>query len=329
MPYAFGKLHADGQAADYYSSAIESFDTEMRHIDASIEQIRGGRLLDRLLDADAQKKVSWDWQLQNLPNEPESRYLYVLLASNEFQEGLKNYRELNYMSRNLQDWRESVSAFDEILETRDKAYAQRLPKTDAVMAATDIDALTAKRVEFESRLDEIEQSHDVAALGTPEEQATWSRLQKLDEYIAAHPGDEVSEEMREKFRLMKGVMYWRLSESFKARLWNERRAVRELAGSLQVTQQRALAVRQARQNIPADTGGYAQRVASVRDRMDALQQRLAAVAARQNRYLQALAIEELGAQKQRIATYQVQARYALASIYDRAVDQQNRPKAAP
>jgi hypothetical protein len=329
VPYAFGKLHADGQAADYYSSAIESFDTEMRHIDASIEQIRGGRLLDRLLDADAQKKVSWDWQLQNLPNEPESRYLYVLLASNEFQEGLKNYRELNYMSRNLQDWRESVSAFDEILETRDKAYAQRLPKTDAVMAATDIDALTAKRVEFESRLDEIEQSHDVAALGTPEEQATWSRLQKLDEYIAAHPGDEVSEEMREKFRLMKGVMYWRLSESFKARLWNERRAVRELAGSLQVTQQRALAVRQARQNIPADTGGYAQRVASVRDRMDALQQRLAAVAARQNRYLQALAIEELGAQKQRIATYQVQARYALASIYDRAVDQQNRPKAAP
>ena len=53
------------------------------------------------------------------------------------------------------------------------------------------------------------------------------------------------------------------------------------------------------------------------------------MAARQNRYLQALAIEELGAQKQRIATYQVQARYALASIYDRAVDQQNRPKAAP
>ncbi|MFI4891212.1 MAG: hypothetical protein ACHQIL_11840 [Steroidobacterales bacterium] len=329
VPYAFGKLHADGQAAEYYSSAIESFDAEMQHIDASIEQIRGGRLLDRLLDADAQNKVSWDWQLQNLPNEPESRYLYVLLASNEFQEGLKNYRELNYLSRNLRDWRESVSAFDEILETKDKAYAERLPKTDAVMAATDLDALTAKRVEFESRLDEIEQGHDVAALGTPEEQATWARLQRIDDYLAAHPGDPLSEEMREKFRLMKGVMYWRLSESFKARLWNERRAVRELAGSLQATQQRALAVRQARHSIPTDTGANAQRVAAIRNRMDQLQLRLAAVAVRQNRYLQALAIEELGAQKQRIATYQVQARYALASIYDRAVDQQNKPKVAP
>jgi hypothetical protein len=62
--------------------------------------------------------------------------------------------------------------------------------------------------------------------------------------------------------------------------------------------------------------------------MDQLQERLAAVAGRQNRYLQALAIDELNAQKQRIATYQVQARYALASIYDRAVDQQSKQKGA-
>jgi hypothetical protein len=329
VPYAFGKLKADGQAADYYNSAIESFDAEMQRIDASIAEIRAGRLLDRLLDADAQKKVSWDWQLQNLPNAPESRYLYVLLASNEFQEGLKNYRELNYMSRNLQGWRDSLVAFDEILETKDKAYAERLPKTDAVMAATDLAALTRKRVEFESRLDEIEQTHDVAALGTPEEQATWAHLQRIEDYLAAHPDDAATQEMREKFRLMKGVMVWRLSESFKARLWNERKAVRELAGSLQVTQARALAVRQARQSIPLGTGGNAQRVASVRERMDQLQAQLAAVAGRQNRYLQALAIDELDAQKQRIATYQVQARYALASIYDRAVDQQNKPKGAP
>jgi hypothetical protein len=66
----------------------------------------------------------------------------------------------------------------------------------------------------------------VAALGTPEEQATWARLKAIEEYLAAHPDDPDLEEMRGKHRLMKGVMYWKLSESFKARLWNERRAVR-------------------------------------------------------------------------------------------------------
>ena len=83
--------------------------------------------------------------------------------------------------------------------------------------------------------------------------------------------------MREKHRLMKGVMYWRLSASFKARLWNERRSVKELEAELKETQKRAVLVRQARAGMPTNTGAYAGRVAAVRARMDQLQQRLADV----------------------------------------------------
>ena len=74
------------------------------------------------------------------------------------------------MSRNLDDWRDDVSAYDDMLDTRQEAYNERVPKADAVMAATDLDGLTQKRVDFESRINEIEKSNDVAALGTPEEQ---------------------------------------------------------------------------------------------------------------------------------------------------------------
>ncbi len=77
---------------------------------------------------------------------------------------------------------------------------------------------------------------------------------------------------------------------------------------------------------PASDGGFAGRVSAVRARIDQLQQRLADTAARQNEYLQSLAIRELEAQKVRIETYQVQARYELAAIYDRA---SNAPKAKP
>jgi hypothetical protein len=311
VPYAFSELHADGQAAEYYNSAIESFDDELKQIDVSITEIQAGDLLDRLLGDDKKNSVTWYWQL---------------LASNDFQEGLKNYRELNYMTHNLEAWRDSLTAFDDIIDTKQKAYAVRLPKADAVMATADLDGLARKRVDFESRIDEIEKSNDVAALGTPDEQATWARLQRIGEYLAAHSGDPDLEEMREKHRLMKGVMYWRLSESFKARLWNERRSVRELGASLKETQRRSLLVAQARQSIPVGNGEYAGRVADVRARMDRLQARLAAISAKQSAYLQALAIEELEAQKQRIETYQVQARYALATIYDRAA---NGKKATP
>ncbi len=330
VPYAFSQLHADGQAADYYSAAIKSFDVELGNIDASIAQIRAGKLLDRLLAQDKQKPVTWYWQLQNLPNAPESRYLYVLLASNDFQEGLKDYRELQYMSRNLHAWRGSIAAFDDMLATKKEAYAERVPKADAVLAATDLDALMQKRLDFESRLNEIEQSHDVVALATAQEQKTWARLRNIGDYLAAHPHDPALGEMREKYRLMKGVVYWRLAESFPARLWNERRAVRELGVALQETQRRVVLVRQARSNVPQDNGADAARVAAIARRMDQLHGRLAAIEAREDRYLQKLAIDALLQQKRRIETYQIQARYALASIYDRAVNgSRKKPQGSP
>ena len=331
VPYAYLQLSATGQAADYYNSAISSFDAEMKRIDDSIEEIRSGKLLDRLLTDDKKDTLTWLWQLQKLPDAPESRYLYQLLASNEFQEGLRNYRELNYMRRNLAEWRDSVSAYDDMLDTRQEKYKQRVPKADAVLAATDLDGLNQKRVDFESRINEIEKSNDVAALGTPEEQQTWARLKRIEDFLAAHPDDPDLAEMRAKHRLLKGVMYWRLSQSFRARLWNERRAVKELEASIKDTQKQALLVSQARQTVPANDGGFAERVAAVRGRIDELQQRLAETSQKQNRYLQQLAIRELEGQKVRIETYQVQARYELAAIYDRASNPPGAaaPKAQP
>ncbi len=321
VPYAYNQLGASGQAAEYYSSAIDSFDAELKHIDDSIEQIRSGNLLDRLLNDDKKDTLTWYWQLKTLPDAPESRYLYQLLASNEFQEGLKNYRELKFMSRNLDGWREDVSAYDDMLDTRQQAYDQEVPKADAVMAATDLDALTRKRVDFESRINAIEKSNDVAALGTPEEQRTWARLKRIEDFLTMHPDDPDLQEMREKLRMMKGVMYWRLSESFKARLWNERRSVKELEASLLETQKRAVQVKQARSGMPTNTGAFATRVQTMRTRMDDLQERLSALAEKQNRYLQDLAVEELGRQKERIETYQVQARFELAAIYDKTANE--------
>jgi hypothetical protein len=327
VPYAYNQLGAGGQAAEAYNSAIESFDAESKRIDDSIEQIRGGKLLDRLLTDDKKDTLTWYWQLKTLPDAPESRYLYQLLASNEFQEGLKNYRELNFMSRNLDDWRADLSAFNDMLDTRQEAYDERAPKADAVMAATDLGALTQKRVDFESRINQIEKSDDVAALGTPEEQQNWARLNRIEDYLALHPDDPDLAEMRDRLHLLKGVMYWRLSQSFKARLWNERRSVKELEASLVETQKGAVLVRQARQSMPNNTGAFAARVTAVRERMDQLQQRLAVLSERQNRFLQALAIRELQAQKQRIEAYQIQARYELAAIYDKAAAE--KPKAHP
>ena len=119
---------------------------------------------------------------------------------------------------------------------------------------------------------------------------------------------------------MKGVLYFRLNDSFKARMWQQRRTMKDLDLSLKEAQNRWIRVQRARQSVPTNNGEFAARVAALKARIDALQGRLAAVEQKQGDYLAQVAVAELEQQKNRLATYQVQARFALASMYDRAAN---------
>jgi tetratricopeptide (TPR) repeat protein len=125
VPYAFAQLGADKQAADHYVDAIEAFNGEISRLTSSIDAIERGELITELLGehADTATDASgWYWRLERVPDTVESRYLYELLASNRFQEGLKSYRDLLYLNRNLDRWVESLGAFDDNLDTRQRAY---------------------------------------------------------------------------------------------------------------------------------------------------------------------------------------------------------------
>jgi hypothetical protein len=320
VPYAFSKLNAAAQAAEYYTTAIDSYASESHRVDESIAAIRSGRLLDTIIANDREGRYGWFWQLENLPDAPESRYLYHLLAGHEFQEGLKNYRNLGFMQRNLEEWSRSLAAFGDMLDTRRLAYDQRLPKVEEVLARDEPEALARKRVELESRLAAAERSGDIVALGTPREQEMWATIRATEDALAAQPDDPSLDEMRDKVRLLKGVLQWQLNDAYKARVWGTRKSLKELDIALKDTEKHWLRVEQARDHMPNDTEAFAARVAALRPRIDALGVRLAAASMAQGEYLANLAVTELESQKERLASYQLQARYALATIYDRAAN---------
>jgi hypothetical protein len=173
IPYAFAKLNANAQAAENYELAIRSFDSETTNIDASLGEIDDGTMLDKLLQRDANDQVGWFWQLKEVPNAPESRYLYHLLAGHDFQEGLKNYRDLAFLGSTLARWQDSIVAFDDMIATRNRAYAERVPQADAVLSSGRLDQYGADRANAGGQLDQIESGLDVAALGTAEERDQW------------------------------------------------------------------------------------------------------------------------------------------------------------
>jgi len=320
VPYAFGKLNANAQSAEYYESAVSSFEAESGRLDQAIAGIQKGDLLQRVLVKDQDARYGWFWQLKNLPDAPESRYLYALLAGHDFQEGLKNYRDLVYMGGTLDRWSDSMVAFQDMIETRERAYAERLPRTDALLASDAVGKLQQRDLALEAELSTIEARHDVAAVGTDTEREQWARVQRIEGALTGAPNTPDNADLRARLALVKGVLFYRLNDAYGARLWQEHRGLKDLNLALHEAQARWIRVERARKNVPVNTGEFATRVAALKVRIDALQTRLADTERRQTGYLAQVAVQELQQQKERLSTYQVQARFALATMYDRAAN---------
>jgi hypothetical protein len=331
VPYAFGRLNANAQSAQYYESAVESFDAESGRLDAAIVRIQQGDMLKGVLASgrNGSQPYGWFWQLKNLPDAPESRYLYAVLAGNDFQEGLKNYRDLVHMGDMLEHGGDSMDAFQDMIGTRERAYAERLPRVDALLASGAVTQLQQRNVDLAAQLQTIEARRDVAALGTDTERDQWARIERIEAGLTGAPETPENAELRQRLALVKGVLFFRLNDAYNARLWEEHRSLKDLNLALHEAQSRWIRVEQARRNVPTNTGEFAARIDALKARIDALEVRLAATEQAQSDYLAHVAVQELEDQKARLAAYQVQARYALADIYDRAAHAAGAPAKAP
>jgi hypothetical protein len=323
VPFAYAKLAANGQAAEHYRLAVAAYAAEARRLDESIAAIRGGGFLDAVLDAAPEsgsepQGVGWLWQLQKAPDAPHTRYLYQLLASHEFQEGLKNYRDLRIMQRNLARWTGSLEAFDEMVAAREAVASTREPRKAGFLAATDLDALEARRDELSARVELAATSRDVAALATPEEAAHWRKLEELARRIDSLPPAEQRDAMAERVRVLQGTLAWQLDAAYKLRMSRLRSALEETDAALAEARERYALVEQAGEFAPRSTEGFAARVRELEGRMARLQPRIDATAAAQERMLASIAVRELEAQKARLASYATQAQFALAALYDGA-----------
>jgi tetratricopeptide (TPR) repeat protein len=319
VPYAYAQLASNGQAAQQYRFAVKAYADESRRIDESIAAIRGGGFLDSVLAAaPASDVVGWFWQLQNVPDAPQTRYLYHLLASHEFQEGLKNFRDLHIMQRNLEGWRESLAAFDEMVATREQASLEREPHRAATLAGADLDGLGSRQAALEEEVAVIESSRDVAALATDSESRNWRQLEDAQVRIAMLPAGPQREALAERARLLRGALLWQMDAAYKARLRRVQVDLQETGALLAEARDRTVRVEAAGVSAPRSTAGFAARVSELARRVDEIGPRIAAARAAQERVLAGIAVNELEAQKRRLASYSTQAQFALAAIYDGA-----------
>lgn len=318
IPYAMAKLDSISQAADHYLNAIEAFYEETNRIDVAITNIESGQLLNEFLEQDQYKTTGWYWKLEELPEGPESRYLYHLLATHKFQEGLKNYRDLHYLLRNLDEWQQSVEVFRNMLGTREFAYNERLPRVQQSLGQADLDGMIARKLEFDARLTNIEESNDALALATSREFELWGEITAIERSPALRANIPEADEVRDKVKLLKGALQWNLDREFTDRLWRIRRDLRQTGEALVETQRARRQIDETMRTEPLLFADFNDRVDGLSPQIDALKARVETAMVKQRGFMEGVAVDELQAQKQRLDTYTVQARFALAAIYDLA-----------
>jgi hypothetical protein len=315
VPYAFARLNADTQAAQFYARALDIFDVELQRLDTALRDASDGRLLNNLLVSDDPHVTGWVWQLADLPDDDRSRFLYFTIADHRFHEGLRSYRDLIALNAHLADWKEKLGSFDDMLETRVQAYNERRPILHERRGSLDVQQMDDRYQALAAQSVAARESHNFIELASAEEQAQWQKLLALENNPAWNTA--AAAELRDKHRILKGLLQWNMEREFRSRSWQQERSIAELGEQIAIMRKQAGELDAAAASIPATVETFAARIARLNPRIDMMQGKLRLAVYVHESYLQKLVEGELQGQKDRLLAYRAQARFALASIFDR------------
>jgi len=316
VPYAYGKLGAEPQALTEYKRAIARYSHELGRIDQAIQEVRSGKLANALIELgdESDREMGWFWAPHALPALPAGRYLLSILASHDFQEAIKNYRDVQFLRRDLAEWRDKIGVYRDMLVNRRRAYAERLPRVLGAQRQLGADRLKAATAQAASELKRIEDSNDVLALADEKQVAQRARLDRI--WVGIKRGGDAA--LREKYWRLRGLLLWDASEEFISRLADAKRSLAEVDKLIAESDSRRARLQQAQRDMPIAFDGFAARIDGLNRRIAALQVNLARAADEQGKLVANLAVAELERQRERTTVYLTQARFAVAQIYDQA-----------
>jgi hypothetical protein len=318
-PYAYNKLKLHGRAAQLYAVALQSFGTELTKLEASLKSVRDGKFLTALVRNESKLDRNWVVRLRELPESPETYYLTELMASNDFQESLQNYFDLEELRRKLAAWTDSLDAFGDIIEMRRRYYDDALPPVDKRFKA--LDSQMRLRMEQRQTLHERLQKLLIAPnpdfLQTADERELRERLARLGEKVRTDTS-EAGEVARRRIERLQGVLHWNIHTTYNERLTHAYRHLHELDADVEQLNGVHRSFVRSRQAATQSHKGYDRQLASLRRKVEEARGKVSTLMARQGSILQAMAIQELEQRRARLEEYQVQARFALAESYDRA-----------
>jgi Tetratricopeptide repeat len=323
VPYAYSKLDVHGKAALMYGHAMDVFGTEITSLDSSIKSIREGKFLSALLREESKQDKNWLLNLRSLKDTPETHYILELMASHDFQQSLKNYYDLAELRKRLSVWISGLDVYEEMTNIRRKYFVPLLPVVEKQFKK--LDSRIKLRIEQRDQLDKRLKSMLITRrpdhLATSVERSSLDSLQKIELYLSSHPQLRTDKVKRRLARL-KGVVNWNINYEYSKRLttlFKEFNELEEMIDGLNIIYASFIRTRQA---ATQSYEGYSIPIRRLRTKLKESELKVTGIMARQGRMLENMAVNDLDQRRQKLESYQIKARFALAESYDRATKAQ-------
>ncbi len=321
VPYAYAELGAYAQSAERYNEAIAAFTREDTSLTESIAAINSGKLVDALIESNPGADMGWFWSLRDVPAMPHAAHLAHVLAQHEFQEAFKNYRDLRFLMKNLEEWRDKLSVFEDMLENRRKAFAERLPQVIDGARDIGIDPLRVRHATAVQMVADGEAAADGIAFADSKQRDFLERIASVQTALKNSSDNPELASTQDRARLAAGALTWQLAQDYPGRLWQAKKELQAIADELDKAQRLDAALTQAQRDEPARFDAFGKRIAAINPVLQVMIQRVTELSKEQQQAVQDIAIAALTYQQERLAAYATQARFAVAQLYDRGTDQ--------
>ena len=327
VPYAYGKLDVHSKAALMYGSALERFSAEIDTLSESIKSIREGHFLTALVREELKQDPNWVVKLRRLPRTPETYYLLELMASHDFQESLKNYLDLEQLRKKMAGWENDLEAFEEIIGQRRAYYEPLLPSIDREFRR--LDSQMRLRLEQRDRIEKRLKAMLVVPrpdyLATSEERVIGEKIDRLERRMTVG-GVSVPGEIATRIHRLRGVLKWNIITDYDRRFTEAYTHLQDLNDEIDQLKKQYAAFVRSRQAATQSYQGYGDTIRRQRILIRKASETVRWLMARQGHLLELMAVNELSRRRDRLAEFQIKARFAMADSYDRATRAQARER---
>ena len=326
LPFAYGKLEAHGKAAILYGKALEAYSNEINKLDRSIKNILEGKFLEAIVREEFKKDKNWLVNLRNLPDTPETHYLMQILASNDFQESLKNYFDLDGLAKKITSWDGYLDSYTELISVRKRYFTPIFPVMQEKFRLLDsrMKLRLAQRKKIGERLHKMLISPRPDYLAKIDERLALNKIYRIEKKYAKDSSANTNG-INARINRLKGVIQWNIDTEYQQRFTEADKNLTSLNKHIGNLEKNYRSFVRTRQSATQSFVGYDDSIRQLKNKIKFAAEKVDLLLIRQGHMLELMSINELKTRRKRIEELQIKARFSVAESYDRAVKaQQNK-----